>query len=60
MNRISLLSLFLVNTGGGGLDATAAMREAEDKSVMEDIQAAEEDYDSPEEVRVLPRRGCPG
>lgn len=26
------------------------LREAEDKSVMEDVEAAEEDYDSPEEV----------
>jgi hypothetical protein len=35
--------------GGAGLDA--ALREAEDKSVVEDIEAAEEDYDSPEQVR---------
>ena len=34
--------------GAGG---AAGMREAEDKSVMEDIEAAEEEYDSPEEVR---------
>jgi hypothetical protein len=36
--------------GRGGADAASAMREAEDKSVMEDIEAAEEQYDDPDEV----------
>lgn len=31
--------------------ATHGMREAEDRAVMEDIEAAEENYDEPEEVR---------
>ncbi|KIY99068.1 CD2 antigen cytoplasmic tail-binding protein 2 [Monoraphidium neglectum] len=35
---------------GGEASAALGMREAEDKSVMEDIEAAEEAYDSPEEL----------